>query len=59
MCKENDECVWTLCDDFDLEYYSTTCGEEFCITEGTPKENHYNYCPQCGAKLIEQPPKEK
>ena len=29
----------------------SVCREEFCVEEGTPKDNEYNYCPSCGAKM--------
>ena len=29
----------------------SACHEEFCIEEGTPKDNEYKYCPNCGAKM--------
>lgn len=29
------------------------CGEPFTLTTGTPEDNLYNYCPKCGAKLIQ------
>lgn len=27
------------------------CHEEFCIEEGTPSDNEYKFCPNCGAKM--------
>jgi hypothetical protein len=27
---------------------------EWETIDGTPKENHMNYCPQCGGKIIEE-----
>ena len=45
-----DTCVWKLMDDGDC--YETSCDEAYCITEGTPKENNYNFCPNCGNKLV-------
>lgn len=27
------------------------CGELFYLEDGTPKENEYHYCPNCGARM--------
>jgi rubrerythrin len=29
------------------------CGHAQILIEGTPKENDYHYCPNCGAKMDE------
>jgi hypothetical protein len=42
-------CIWSYGD----EYWSTSCGQEFVMIEGTPKENGYNFCPSCGKPLVE------
>ena len=38
-----------------LEHYDcfscSCCHEEFDILEGTPKDNDYNFCPNCGADM--------
>ena len=47
-----EKCVWTYFDDDD--YWETTCGNAFCIMEGTPGENMMHYCPYCGGKLVEE-----
>lgn len=30
------------------------CGEQFYLEDGTPQENEYRYCPNCGAKMDEE-----
>ena len=37
--------------DGDVAYRCSECNELFCIIEGTPKDNEYNFCPNCGAKM--------
>ena len=32
----------------------SNCHEEFCIEEGTPKDNEYKFCPNCGAEMKEE-----
>ena len=32
----------------------TACHEEFVLDEGTPVENEYHFCPNCGAKMEEE-----
>lgn len=49
----NRVCEWKLEDNGDYIIYNTSCGEDFILEEGTPKENLYNYCPSCGGKLRE------
>ena len=39
--------------DGDVAYRCSACNELFCIIEGTPKDNEYNYCPNCGVKMVE------
>ena len=38
---------------FDTMYKCSECGEEFMLIDGTPTQNLYNYCPNCGAKMGE------
>jgi len=37
----------------DLIYHCSNCGEHFILEEGTPTDNGYFYCPNCGAKMDE------
>ena len=38
--------------DGDVCYECSVCREPFCLIDGTPTDNMYNYCPNCGAKMI-------
>lgn len=40
-------------DDFgeEMVYQCSVCKDEFVLTEGSPKDNGYRYCPSCGARL--------
>ena len=33
------------------DYKCSTCGECYVLEAGTPQENKYNFCPNCGAKM--------
>ena len=37
----------------DTYYTCSACKEDFDLIAGTPCENLYNYCPNCGAKMDE------
>lgn len=45
-------CVWRLKNEFEWEYWATTCDHEFILNDGTPKDNEMVYCPFCGKKLV-------
>lgn len=32
-------------------YVCSLCGEDWLLNDGTPEENHMNYCPRCGARM--------
>lgn len=32
-------------------YQCSVCEEEYCLETGSPQENGYNFCPNCGAKM--------
>jgi len=44
---------WIECEDslMDVYYECSVCGEAFFLDEGTPDENCYKFCPNCGAKM--------
>ena len=45
---------WEQSSYFDEEnnvYQCSSCKEEFVLISGSPKENKYNYCPNCGQKI--------
>ena len=46
-------CKWTCTDESAGVYRCSYCDGDFLILEGTPDDNSINYCPYCGAKLIE------
>ena len=41
---------WIETDDCDV-WRCSECDEYFCLYEGTPQDNKYYYCPNCGAKM--------
>lgn len=43
-------CLWSKSDD-DTGLWETSCGNEYMLIEGTPKNNRMDYCPFCGRKL--------
>ena len=52
MNKSKGKCRWKEHKDNDeLGIYDTDCGETFFFSEGTAKENKFNYCPYCGKRI--------
>lgn len=35
----------------DYYYTCSVCGEDFVLIEGSPGDNLWNHCPNCGAKM--------
>lgn len=35
-------------------YTCSKCRDSYVLVEGTPKENLWNYCPNCGVKMDER-----
>ena len=42
--------------DCEFSYQCSNCNEFFVLDDGTPEDYDYNYCPVCGARMID--PKE-
>ena len=42
---------WVEIEDYngDIHYQCDQCGEEFILIDGTPEDNNYWYCPNCGS----------
>ena len=40
----------------DFAWKCDNCSEAWTLVEGTPEDNLYKYCPNCGAKIIEYVP---
>lgn len=39
--------------------WDTSCGQTFCVEDGTPADNGYEFCQACGGGLKEIPYKEE
>ena len=39
--------------DGDVYYDCSECGESWTTIEGTPWDNEWNYCPNCGCRMVE------
>lgn len=39
---------------YDTYYDCSVCGESFVFIDGSPIDNLYSYCPNCGAKMDEK-----
>ena len=37
----------------DTYYHCSVCGSDWVLEDGTPKANEWDYCPHCGADMIE------
>ena len=45
-----DKCIWRY-DESDC-YWSGTCGEDWCFTDGGPEENRVRFCQGCGRPVV-------
>jgi hypothetical protein len=49
---ENGICEWVY--DGNYDYFITSCGNDYCLIDGTLKENLITYCHGCGKKILEK-----
>jgi len=54
ITRTNGLCAWTYHYDNDYNYWSSSCGLEWQLSDGTPIENGMVYCTRCGKKLVEE-----
>ena len=52
-CSERMRGKWETIEglDGDVVYRCSKCGEEYVLIDGTPKENGYHFCPNCGSDM--------
>lgn len=55
----NESCEWLHRVDWEMDWedenvWHTSCGQEFQLHTGTPKENSFRYCCYCGKELVEK-----
>lgn len=50
---QNSRCVWT--ENFDPDYWETSCGQSFTLIDGTLEDNHIRFCAFCGCEIAAQP----
>ena len=51
--KENNYCNWKI-DDYDAEFYRTSCDNLFLFSCNGIEENEFKFCPYCGGEIKEQ-----
>jgi prophage maintenance system killer protein len=48
--QANRECAWTRDEDYG-DVYDGACSVKWEFTDGGPRENRTDYCPQCGGRI--------
>lgn len=46
-----EECKWKKDINEEDEPWQTDCGTAFILITGSPKDNNYKYCPNCGRQI--------
>ena len=47
------ECVWTIDEFGDPDFYETSCGQTFAFIDGTASDNGVKFCHYCGKPMRE------
>ena len=48
------QCIWT--ENFDPDYWETSCGQAFTLIDGTLEDNHIRFCAFCGREIAAHAP---
>lgn len=48
------DCNYKLVDSDFNTWECSACKEKWTLNEGTPKQNNMNFCPICGAAIVEE-----
>lgn len=52
VIEERKKGKWIEKDEYNDTYYEcSACGASWVTIEGTPQDNHLNFCPNCGADM--------
>ena len=46
------ECSWIHREDWDEDYWETSCHNAFMLLGGTPSDNGMKFCPYCGKVIM-------
>jgi hypothetical protein len=49
MPSDSGQCRWIE----NESYWETSCNFDWFVNDGTPSDNHMNYCPMCGKIIVE------
>jgi len=45
-------CSWAHKEDWDDDYWETSCDNAFVLLSGTPSDNGMKFCPYCGKVIM-------
>lgn len=48
----DNNCIYTLVEPDWNAWECSNCKDLWTLTDGTPEDNHMNYCPHCGYEII-------
>ena len=52
MQQQQSECQWSEAVGYEDGHWSTSCGADWTLIEGTPTDYGMNFCPSCGRWLV-------